>query len=147
MFEHVNKEDREVELVTFYLGTALCGLDILNVQEISKLFEATRVPLAPAYVKGILNLRWRIITVIDLGKKLGLPSGSDKKNQRSIIVHFENESIGLLVDRLDEVVRGEINKLEKLPANIGGMQGNYFAGVLKTEKHLIGILNMEEVLK
>ena len=63
-----------VELATFYVGSALCGMDILNVQEINKLMEMTKVPQAPDYVTGILNLRGQIVTVVDLGKKLGLTS-------------------------------------------------------------------------
>lgn len=59
-----------VELATFYVGNALCGMDILKVQEINKLMQMTKVPQAPEYVLGILNLRGQIVTILDLGKKL-----------------------------------------------------------------------------
>jgi purine-binding chemotaxis protein CheW len=61
-----NTGNRTMELATFYVGDSLCGMDILKVQEINKLLEMTKVPLAPEYVKGILNLRGQIVTVIDL---------------------------------------------------------------------------------
>ena len=75
-----------VELATFFVGDALCGMDILKVQEINKLIEMTRVPQAPEYVLGILNLRGEIVTIIDLGKKLGLKSTELSNKTRNIIV-------------------------------------------------------------
>lgn len=137
-----------IDLTTFNIGDACCGIDILRVQEINKLTEVTCVPLAPDYVEGILNLRGQIITVIDVGKRLGLPSSEadDAKNRRNIIVHFENESVGLLVDSIGDVFRAEKENIELPPANVVGIQGRYFEGVLKTEKQLISILNLAELL-
>ena len=138
---------KTVELATFYMGDALCGMDILKVQEINKLLEMTHVPQAPAYVKGIVNLRGQIVTVIDLGKKLGLSKTDLGLEIRNIIVSSKNEYIGLLVDRIGDVERTDWAKIEPPPANIGGVQGRYFEGVFKKENSLIGILNVEEVLK
>jgi purine-binding chemotaxis protein CheW len=138
---------KTVELATFYLGDALCGMDILKVQEINKLLEMTEVPQAPDYVKGILNLRGQIVTVIDLGKKLGLSLTDLGIHTRNIIVNSKNEYVGLLVDRIGDVERTDWDKIEPPPANIGGVQGKYFDGVFKKENSLIGILNVEEVLK
>ena len=135
-----------VELATFYVGEALCGMDILKVQEINKLMDMTRVPQAPTYVMGILNLRGQIVTVIDLGKKLGLTSIELNDTSRNIIVNSENEYIGLLVSRIGDVVEADWQKVEEPPANIGGVQGNYFKGVFKTKDRLIGILDAERVL-
>ena len=138
---------KTVELATFYMGDALCGMDILKVQEINKLLEMTDVPQAPEYVKGIVNLRGQIVTVIDLGKKLGLSKTDLGLETRNIIVSSKNEYIGLLVDRIGDVERTDWDKIEPPPANIGGVQGRYFEGVFKKENSLIGILNVEEVLK
>jgi purine-binding chemotaxis protein CheW len=136
-----------VELSTFYVGDALCGMDILRVQEINKLLDMTKVPQAPQYVKGILNLRGQIVTVIDLGRKLGLSITEKSADTRNIIVSSKNEYIGLLVDKIGDVVRTEWDKVEPPPANIGGVQGKYFEGVFKLENSLIGILNVEAVLR
>jgi purine-binding chemotaxis protein CheW len=135
-----------VELTTFNIGDACFGINILNVQEINKLTQVTRVPLSPEYVKGILNLRGQIITVMDIGIRLGLPSQCETMHQRNIIVRFENESIGLLVDSIGDVLRTERENIEKPPANVVGIQGQYFEGVLKTEKLLISILNLAVLL-
>ena len=135
-----------VELATFYVGEALCGMDILKVQEINKLMEMTKVPQAPDYVTGILNLRGQIVTVIDLGNKLGLTVTDLTDSSRNIIVNASNEYIGLLVSSISDVVAANMEKVEKPPANIGGLQGAYFKGVFKTKDRLIGILDVDKVL-
>ena len=136
-----------VELASFYVGEALCGMDILKVQEINKLIEMTRVPKAPEYVLGILNLRGEIVTIIDLGKKLGLKSTEITDKTRNIIVNSNGEHIGLMVEQISDVVQARFEKIEAPPANIGGVQGKYFTGVLKTKDRLIGILDVGKVLE
>jgi len=136
-----------VELASFYIGEALCGMDILKVQEINKLIEMTRVPQAPEYVLGILNLRGEIVTIVDLGKKLGLKSTGMSDKMRNIIVNSNGEHIGLMVEKISDVIQAELEKVEAPPANIGGVQGKYFTGVFKTEDRLIGILDVEKVLE
>lgn len=135
-----------VELATFYVGDALCGMDILNVQEINKLIEMTAVPQAPDYVMGIINLRGQIVTVIDLAKKLGLATIEISESSRNIIVNSRSEHVGLMVSKISDVVEANWSKVEKPPANIGGVQGIYFTGVYKTEDSLIGILDADRVL-
>ena len=139
--------NKTVELATFYVGDSLCGMDILKVQEINKLLEMTEVPLAPGYVKGILNLRGQIVTVIDLGNKLDLADTDTDSETRNIIVNSNGEYIGLLVQRIGDVERTDEDNIEPPPANIGSIQGRYFEGVFKKENSLIGIINVEEILK
>ena len=137
----------DLEFSTFYVGGALCGINILNIQEINKHFEITQVPQSSDFIKGILNLRGRIVTIIDLGKKLGLEPVTKDKDNRNIIVNSEDEHIGLLVDAISDVVIAKNEDIEPAPSNIGGVKGKFFKGVLKTEKQLIGILDIDEVLK
>ncbi len=136
-----------LELATFFIGDALCGMDILKVQEINKLMEMTKVPQAPDYVTGILNLRGQIVTIVDLGKKLGLGETNLHDDPRNIIVNAPSEHIGLLVRKISDVVMADPDRIESAPANMSGIQGVFFTGVYKTEDKLIGILNVEEVLK
>lgn len=135
-----------VELATFYIGDALCGMDILKVQEINKLMQMTKVPQAPDYVLGILNLRGQIVTIIDLGKKLGLGETDISLDPRNIIVNTAGGHVGLLVMKIGDVVEADMEKLEPPPANMRGIQGDYFKGVYKTQQSLIGILDIEKVL-
>ena len=141
------ESNQTVELVTFYVGDALCGMDILKVQEINKHMKMTQVPQAPEYVLGVLNIRGKIVSIIDMGRKLGLSPARFTENSRNVIVDSQSEHIGLLVDRISDVVPTCLDNVELPPANIGGVQGRFFEGVFKTEDSLIGILNVEEVLK
>jgi len=143
----IDASSEDLEFSTFYVGGALCGINILNIQEINKHFDITKVPQASDYVEGILNLRGRIVTIIDLGKKLGLAPVNRNIDNRNIIVNSEDEHIGLLVDSISDVAIAKREDIEPAPSNIGGVKGKYFKGVLKTDKHLIGILDIDEVLK
>jgi purine-binding chemotaxis protein CheW len=137
---------RIVELATFYIGDALCGMDILKIQEINKLMQMTKVPQAPEYVLGILNLRGQIITIIDLGQKVGLGQTDISQDPRTIIVNSAGGHVGLLVRQISDVVSADMAKSEPAPANMRGIQGEYFNGVYKTDTKLIGILNVDKVL-
>ncbi len=143
--EAVNKN--LVELATFLVGDALCGMDILKIQEINKLIDMTSVPQAPDYVLGILNLRGQIITSIDLSKKLGLGVTNLTEDPRNIIVNSRGEHIGLLVKKISDVVQADTDMFEPPPSNMGGIQGDFFTGVYKTDTKLIGILDVEKVLR
>ncbi len=139
-------ENKIVELATFYVGNALCGMDILKVQEINKIMQMTKVPQAPEYVLGILNLRGQIVTIIDLGKKLGLGETDISQDTRNIIVNSSGGHVGLLVRQISDVVAADMEKKERPPANMGGIQGEFFTGVFKTDNELIGILDVDKVL-
>jgi purine-binding chemotaxis protein CheW len=141
------KTSNDLEFSTFYVGGALCGINILNIQEINKHTDITKVPQSSNYIEGILNLRGRIVTIINLGKKLGLDLVSKHKDNRNIIVNSDDEHIGLLIDSISDVVLAQKDDIEPAPSNIGGVKGKFFQGVLKTEKNLIGILDIDEVLK
>ena len=135
-----------VQLSCFFVGSALCGIGINVIQEMNKQMEMTKVPQAPEYVLGIMNLRGRIVTIIDLGRKLGLAPSKMTENSRIIIVNSRDENIGLLVDRITDVVTAKWEEVEPTPSNIKGVKGKYFQGVFKAAKDLVAILDVEEVL-
>ena len=148
MKEGKTTADKEIiELATFHVGDGLCGMNILKVQEINKLMQMTKVPQAPDYVLGILNLRGQIVTIIDLGKKLGLGETDITGDPRNIIVNSAGGHVGLLVKQISDVVSADMSKLEQAPANMSGIQGEYFTGVYKTKQNLIGILDIDRVLR
>jgi purine-binding chemotaxis protein CheW len=135
------------ELLTFYLGEALCGLDIARVEELNRPLEMTPVPQAPPYVLGLVNLRGSIITVLDLGNKIGLGPGVKSADSRIIFVNAAQENLGLMVDRVTEVAAVDQDQVAAPPANLKGASSRFFEGVLKTDHGLIGILQLSEVLK
>lgn len=134
------------QICSFYLGDALCGIDINSVQEISKDMEISNVPLSPDWVIGIKNLRGGIVSLIDLGEKIGLQPSKIDENSRIIIVNWKSEYIGLLVDKISNILEADRNLLEDPPSNVKGMQGKYFQGVINTNSGLIALMNIDAVL-
>jgi len=136
-----------VELVTFYLSGAQYGIDILQVQEINKLQAWTPVPHSDPFVLGILSLRGSIVTIIDLGRKLGLDKTKISHDSRTIIVKLEEQCVGFLVDVIGNVTTVNWDRVCQPPANVNGVESRFLEGVLKTEGSLITLLNMKEVFK
>ena len=121
------------------------GIDILKVQEINKVKEWTPVPHADDFVLGILSLRGSIVTILDLGKKLGLAQTRVSDDSRNIILNSEGECVGFLVDRIGSVTGVNWDQVCEPPPNVDGRQGRFLEGVLKTEKDLVAILDVEEI--
>lgn len=136
-----------VQVSCFTLDDTTCGIDIAVVQEINDDLTITPVPLAPEYVLGIMNLRGQIVTVIDQARKLGFRPSAIGKSSRIIIVHWQHEQIGLLVDRVTEVLTIDKGEIAEAPANIGGAQGRFFRGVVKKGgRDLLALLDIEAIL-
>ncbi len=136
----------EQEFTTFCVGNLLMGIDIGQIQEIGRYIELTPVPHAPDYVRGVMNLRGDVVTVIDLRTVLELEPGEVTKQTRNIIVNAAGERIGLIVDRVADVVKVNTADREPPPANVGGADGRFFVGVYKLEREILVILDLDEVL-
>lgn len=142
----VQKISEKNEICTFMVGDAVCGIDLLKISEINKNFEITSVPQSKEHIKGIINLRGKIVSILDLGKKLGLKDTQIDEKSRNIIVNSKNEDIGFVVERICDVVSAQQSLIEAPPSNLGKISGIHFTGVLKTENRLIGILDIESLL-
>lgn len=142
----VERTHKLVELVTFYLGDSLYGIDIQKVQEINKLKEWTPVPYAEDFVKGILSLRGSIVMILDLSKKFGLATTVVNDHTRNIIItSADQQCMGFLVDSIGSVIHVPWDQVSEAPANVNGVQGRYLEGVFKTDTGLIAILDVDEV--
>ena len=135
------------ELAIFQVGDMPCGLETSWVREIIKNTQITKVHLAPDYVRGVINLRGEIATVIDLRKKFSLDPFEDNGETEIVVVRRSSENIGILVDRVRDVVWADGKDITPPPSNISGVTGIYFEGIYKMEKELVAILNIEELLK
>ena len=135
-----------LQLCSFQLADALFGLDTMQVQEIIKVPEITKVYQAPEEIIGIINLRGKIVTIIDLAIKLDLPTEVETKNRRIIIVESQNEPFGLMVDHINDVIHIDGDELGPAPANVRITQGRFITGVFRNEEQLIAILNLEEIV-
>jgi len=128
-------------LAAFFVREVMCALDAAGIQEVIRLGPLTPVRHAPAEVAGILNLRGRIVTVLDLGLRLGYPPAVPTGETRIFIVEDGNEFIGLLVDRVDEVVEVESGGWQRPPANTPPGQEGFFQGVCRMGDRVIGVLD------
>ncbi|MGV1098866.1 chemotaxis protein CheW [Thiovibrio sp. JS02] len=136
-----------IQVSCFLLDETHCGIDISRVQEINDDLTITPVPLAPDYVLGIMNLRGRIVTVIDLSRKLGFRKAEIGRTGRIIIVRWQNEYAGMLVEKVTEILAIDSGEIAEPPSNIRGLQGSFFRGVVKKNgKELLAVLDLEAIL-
>jgi purine-binding chemotaxis protein CheW len=133
-------------LATFFVRHTLCALDAAGVQEVIRLGPVTPVPYAPEEVVGIVNLRGRIVTIVDLGLRLGFSRAVAGTDSRVFIIEDRNEFIGLLVDRVDEVVEVEKDDWQAPPANVNAAQARFFRGVCRTRGRVITLLDSSQIL-
>ncbi|NLE57820.1 MAG: chemotaxis protein CheW, partial [Planctomycetes bacterium] len=136
----------ELELTTFYVDELLLGLDIHQVEEINRQLNMTPAPHTPDTVRGVVNLRGEVVTVLDLRRALGLEPTIIGAHSRNVIVNSRGERIGLLVDRIADVVIAATDQIESPPANVNGIDGRFFTGVYKLESELVVILDIEQVV-
>ncbi len=133
-------------LVIFGLGGAWYGLEASQVQEVILVEDNTVVYHAPAYVRGIINLRGKIVTVLDMQTKLGLPFNPIGAASRILIVAWNHEQVGLLVDIVTEVINLGKDQIGPVPLNISAGLSQYLSGVCNNANRLIGILDLDKVL-
>jgi purine-binding chemotaxis protein CheW len=134
------------ELALFQIDDAVYGIDINYIQEINKNLSFSRAYNSSGYIKGILNLRGQIVTVIDLRVKFGRSTKAMNSGNRVIIVKYKGESVGLLVDNIEDIIEVDHRELERSSVKIEGVDSKYFAGVYKLAKNLVIILDIEAIL-
>lgn len=146
------------QFVTFWIEEELFGLDILHVREINRNLDLTRVDLAPDHVRGLMNLRGQVVTVLDLGVRIGL-GGRPLLPTSSCIVLKDNilqeeqepaeggsETSGLYVDRIGDVISVEEDEIEPPAASTTAIARRFIEGVVKLPDSLLIALKIEEVL-
>lgn len=136
----------EVQLVAFKLGREEYGIDILQVQEIKKMTDITRVPHTPDYIKGVINLRGSVLPVIDLKTRLDLLEQDYTDDTRIIIVKVDEIAVGMIVDAVSEVMAIDQEQIEVSQEAVGGVSTNYISGVGKLENRLMILLNLEAII-
>jgi purine-binding chemotaxis protein CheW len=138
--------DELLQLVTFHIGDEEFGVDILNIQGINRMVEVTKVPNAPDYVEGIINLRGKVIPIIDLRKRLGMVEKEYDKNTRFIVVEMKDKVIGFIVDSVNEVLRINKGITEAPPPMVSGIDSDFITAVGKLEDRLLILLDIEKIL-
>ncbi len=135
-----------LQLVTFKLNLEEFGIDILRVQEIIRIMDITKVPNSPDYVEGVINLRGRVIPVVNLRKRLSLPSKENNGKTRVIVVDLSGKTVGFIVDEVNEVLRIPKDITEPPPDMTAGIDTDYITSVGKLEDRLLILLDIEKLI-
>ncbi|MBL1276994.1 MAG: purine-binding chemotaxis protein CheW [Ectothiorhodospiraceae bacterium] len=141
----MDADDPQTQWLTFTLGKETYGIEVLHVQEVFRCPEISPVPGAPATVLGIINLRGEVITVNDIRAMLGLPEVAVTDQTRIVLLEFDGQKLGMLVDSVDEIMT---NKTSEMETTVMSVQGNPFiqATCQKKDKLYI-LLSTHELLK
>ena len=135
------------QLVVFNLGLEEFGVNIMQVQEIIRMPEITRIPRSPDYVKGVINLRGKIIVVMDLDKRFGMSQKEKTDESRVVVVDIEGTVIGLVVDSVSEVIRLQGSNIEQTPEIITQkINAEFLKGVGKLEDRLLILLDLQNII-
>jgi purine-binding chemotaxis protein CheW len=140
------QESTLLQLVTFNIVGEEFGIDILKVQEIIRTMEITKVPRSPDFVEGVINLRGKVIPIIDLRKKFCLEAREHDKQTRIIVVDMLEMIVGFIVDSVSEVLRIPSSTVEPPPAVVAGSKSEFIRGVGKLEDRLLILIDLDKLL-
>jgi purine-binding chemotaxis protein CheW len=143
----VTAENGCKQLCTFFVENLLFGIDVTRVQEVIRAQAMTPVPLAPAMIQGLINLRGQIVTAIDLRCILQLPQRSDEEPRMNIIVRNDEGAVSFLVDEIGDVVEVDDVSFELPPETLSASSKALIAGVYKLDKELLLLLDTEMALQ
>ncbi|MFO7152515.1 MAG: chemotaxis protein CheW [Bacillota bacterium] len=134
-----------MNVVIFGLGDELFGLDIFELQEIIRMVEITRVPKAPSFVEGVVNLRGMVIPIIDLKKKLGIEGSSPCEERKILIVNIGGQVAGFIVDYVTEVATVNEEDLEPPPPALA-LTDRFIQSLVKMKARIVILLKAAEIL-
>ncbi|HEY1407187.1 MAG TPA: chemotaxis protein CheW [Spirochaetota bacterium] len=147
MLKKDEKSLSSMQIVCFKVGSEEYGIEILKVQEILKLPKVTTLPKSADYILGIIDLRGKVIPVIDLSKKFGIENQGDSllKNLRAIVVNINNKKVGLAIDAVSHVIKVDSKDVEPAPPIVKGISGRYIVGIAKVDKGFVIILDINQI--
>jgi len=133
-----------LQIVCFRIGNEEYGIDILQVQEILKVLKITKLPKSEAHILGVMDLRGKVIPIVDLGKKFGVISDLSDAS-RAIVVDIEGKQVGLAIDSVSHVVKVNNSEIEPPPPVVKGISGKYIVGIAKLEAGFVVILDINQI--
>ncbi|MBR3663689.1 MAG: chemotaxis protein CheW [Desulfovibrio sp.] len=142
-----SKHDDEIQLVTFRIGDEEFGVDILSVQEINRMLQITMVPRAPFFIEGVINLRGKVIPVVNMRTRFNKPQVEPDADTRIVVVDLGQKVIGILVDAVSEVLRLPSSTIEAAPPVVAGIGSEYIKGVGKLNDRLLILLDLANLLR
>ena len=136
----------EVQLVIFKLGEEAFGVEIGMVESIIKMLPVTRLPQAPEFVEGVINLRGKILPVIDLRKRLAIPLSESTRESRMVVVALDGTTVAMVVDQVNEVLRVNDDIVEAPPSISQSVDSRFITGIAKIGEDLVILLDLSKVL-
>ena len=136
----------EGKFLTFILGSEVYGIEILKVREIIKLMAITTVPRTPDYLKGVINLRGKVIPIVDLRSKFSMPEVEHTQETCIIVAEVNQTSIGIIVDSVSEVSNIDSGEIEEAPHLGQDIDTNFILGLGKTKERIVILLDIALVL-
>jgi purine-binding chemotaxis protein CheW len=141
-----NESNELLQLVSFELNGEEFGIDILMVQEIIRMMQITKVPNSPDFIDGVVNIRGKVIPVVNLRTKLGMPRKEHDSMTRIIVVNISSKTIGFLVDSVNEVLRIPASVTEAPPELVAGINSEFIKSVGKLEDRLLILIDLNKIL-
>lgn len=142
----VQKNDVGGKYLTFFLAEEEYGIEILKVQEIIGMMNVTNVPRASTFIRGVINLRGKVIPIVDLRLKFGMESVNQTEEACIIVVQAQGVEMGLVVDRVSEVVDIVNDDIDDAPAFGSDVQTDYLLGIAKSEGRVKMLLDIDKFL-
>ncbi|PKL35524.1 MAG: chemotaxis protein CheW [Spirochaetae bacterium HGW-Spirochaetae-1] len=133
------------QVVCFKIGNEEYGVDILLVQEILKLPTITKLPKSVPYIMGVIDLRGKVIPIVDLSKKFKIDQKREKQSNRAIVVDISGKQVGLAIDSVSHVIKINSNDIEPPPPVVKGISGRYIVGIAKLETGFVVILDINQI--
>lgn len=142
----VSQVETSQEFVTIRLAEQLLGIPVLAVHDVLNPQQITNVPLAQKWVSGVLNLRGRIVTAIDLRKRMGIAAREDGENSMSVVVEHKEEPYSLQIDSVGDVMALKTMDFEKNPVTLDPQWRDVSKGIYRLDEELLVILDVERLL-
>ncbi len=134
-----------LQIVCFKIGNEEYGIDILQVQEILKLPKVTKLPKSKPYIMGVIDLRSKVLPIVDLSKRFGIESNKLTENSRAIVVNINGKKVGLGIDSVSHVIKVNSADIEPPPPVVRGISGKYIIGIAKMADGFVVILDINQM--
>ncbi len=145
MEKTTEKAQGSLQIVCFKIGKEEYGLDILRVQEILKMPKVTLLPKSAEFIMGVIDLRGKVIPIIDLSRRFRIEDTAATGNKRAIVVDIRNKKVGLAIDSVSHVIKVDTKDIEPPPPIVKGISGRYVVGIAKLENSFVVVLDIDQI--
>ena len=146
-FQSSYAQDKDIQVVAFKLGQEEYAVDIVNVMEINRLTNITRVPRTTGYIEGVINLRGNIIPLINLHTKFGIAASGAEDDKRIIVFQYDDIKAGIIVDEVSEVLRLSEKEIEQIDKVYNAINSEQITGIAKINDRLLILLDIKKIFE